>query len=648
MKKISKWFVVTAMSMVVTMTSCVDEIKFGNAFLEKAPGGTVTKDTVFNNAVYTQEFLTGIYALQYYGLPYGTNDEFPYMHTGWVGKFENLSDCWQCNWTGQAIQDIYYTGVHTSGYTKRQEKFEYTRMNLWQAIRAGWIFLENIDDVPDMDTAEKEKLKAEAKCLIAARYWDAFRHYGGLPLVKASFSGTDATYDAPRATVEETVDYMVELLDEAIKVLPWQVAVPANDIGRWTKAGAMAVKTSILLFAASPLFNDSEPYSRSAPQDAVNNLNVWYGSYKPELWDRCLTACEEFFTELNKNGVYQLLKASGSTPRPSDYRLAFRKSYFTLTGPEVLHSTRVNTYDAFNSSTYTWHSWQKSNNRLGYNPTQEYVEMFPWADGTPFEWDKAEQEGKLDEMFIKRTNDPTTGVNLTRDPRLYETAIVNGLPKTLDWSSGNMSGYPYETWIDGYDAKLSPDNQTGRYATGYALMKYYLEEDALRQDCHWSYIRLAEVYLNYAEVLCQKGLLQKAIDQVDIVRARVGLGGLAACNPNKNLTSDKDKLLEEILRERACELGMEDCRFFDMIRYKMKSRFEKQLHMLRINRNDGKTGQWYGSSNIPWPTFTYERVLINNPKRVWWTEGFDSKWYLSPFPLSELNKGYGLVQNPGW
>ena len=30
------------------------------------------------------------------------------------------------------------------------------------------------------------------------------------------------------------------------------------------------------------------------------------------------------------------------------------------------------------------------------------------------------------------------------------------------------------------------------------------------------------------------------------------------------------------------------------------------------------------------------------------TEGFDPKWYLTPFPLTEVNKGYGLVQNPGW
>ena len=34
-------------------SACTDKIAFGNSFLEKAPGGSVTKDTVFNSAVYT-------------------------------------------------------------------------------------------------------------------------------------------------------------------------------------------------------------------------------------------------------------------------------------------------------------------------------------------------------------------------------------------------------------------------------------------------------------------------------------------------------------------------------------------------------------------------------------------------------------------
>lgn len=32
-----------------------------------------------------------------------------------------------------------------------------------------------------------------------------------------------------------------------------------------------------------------------------------------------------------------------------------------------------------------------------------YVEMFPWSDGTPFNWDETEAEGRLDEMFLTGT-----------------------------------------------------------------------------------------------------------------------------------------------------------------------------------------------------------------------------------------------------
>ena len=73
MKKYNKWIFNVASGLALTSviaTSCVDEIKFGNSFLEKAPGGSVTKDTVFNNAEYTRQFLTNLYGMQYYGLPY--------------------------------------------------------------------------------------------------------------------------------------------------------------------------------------------------------------------------------------------------------------------------------------------------------------------------------------------------------------------------------------------------------------------------------------------------------------------------------------------------------------------------------------------------------------------------------------------------
>jgi hypothetical protein len=618
----------------------------------------VTQDTVFNNAEYTRQFLTSIYSYQYYGLTYANGPALT-PNSYQVGMVDMLTDHWSTAWSNRTIHQRYYSGTATSGDTGNFTLFDYRGAGVWEAVRWCYLLLENIDGVPDLSAAEKERMKAEAKAVMASRYFDMFRFYGGIPIVKASFSGADATYEAPRGTVEEMVDFIVGLLDEAAAVLPWQVSNPAVESGRWTKAGAMALKTSVLLFAASPLFNSDAPY---APGEAADARNVWWGGYKPELWQQTLTACEDFFRELAANGQYMLEPATGT--RPEDYRLAFRKAYFRLDSREVLHSTRVGTTIPRNSSNYTWWWVQDtkslddpaSDNRdtgRGTDATQEYVEIFPWADGTPFDWDKAVTDGTLDEMFIERSANPSaTGVVLTRDPRLYETVIVNGLPRFMDWSTGNMSGDLYETFLNGTDARTSPQQQFGkRFGTGYTLHKYWLGSDGLDQDAHWSYIRLAEVILNYAEALCQTGSLQPAIDQVDMIRARVGLKGLVASDPTRNFTGDRQVLLDEILLERAREFGMENHRYFDMIRYKMKDRFEMPLHRLFITRQDGKTIPWFGADKDggnPWPEFNYEIRPITNPTRAWWTNGFDPKWYLCPFPLGEINKNYGLVQNPGW
>ena len=116
--------------------------------------------------------------------------------------------------------------------------------------------------------------------------------------------------------------------------------------------------------------------------------------------------------------------------------------------------------------------------------------MFPWADGTPFDWNKADTEGKLNDMFL--TGEFVNGENtlsnliLTRDPRLYESVIVNNIPRNLGWSSPKMSDYPWELWVGGTDAKTAPALENMRFATGYDNMKYYLSDsDYERQPIHW-------------------------------------------------------------------------------------------------------------------------------------------------------------------
>lgn len=662
MKLKNKWLIGAIMGVTASIvsTSCVDEIKFGSSFLEKAPGGSVTKDTIFSSPEYTRQFLVSIYGRQYYGLPYNNNDALPAASSPYVGKFDALTDCWQLHWDGTSIYKRYYSGAHTANYGRTDDKFSFLHNMLWETVRYGWLLLENIDKVPGLAEEEKDRMKAETKCLMALGYFDMFRHYGGLPIITSSFSGTDSDYKLPRATVEETVNFMVKLLDEAAPKMPWAYtgADAVTTTGRWTKAGAMALKCKILQFAASPLFNSAQGYAGGSSEAESQHL-VWYGGYKPELWQACKTACEAFFSELTANGNYKLNEVKGDRA-PSNYRQAYRMGYALLESPEVLHSIRVMGTDAFKSGTYSWHQWADIG-RNAYTPTQEYVEMFPWADGKPFDWSKATAENKLDEMFLTgNLIDGQLGlqnIQLTRDPRLYESVRVNGQPKILDWTTAKMSGDPYELWVGGTDAKQNSKSENGQYATGYDNMKYYIGTEYQRKDTQWGAIRLSDIYLIYAEALLQAdNNFAKAIQQVNVVRARVGLGGLAECNPDKNLLTDKAALLNEILRERVCELGLEDSRFFDMIRYKMKDRFELPLHGLLIYRLDANGNRietaWTNGDKkqkVQQPVhFDYEKFELKNRRRYWWDYGFDSKWYLSPFPETEINKGYGLIQNPGW
>lgn len=657
--------------MSLAATSCVDDIKFGNAFLEKAPGGSATIDTVFSSAEYTRQFLNTCYSRQHYGLPYNTdaNANISDSSSPYLGKVDALSDCWQLHFTGTTIYNSYYSGEHTSSYGTRGDVFSYTREQVWETVRRCWMLIENIGRA-QMTDAERNYIVAQAKCLIAARYFDAFRHYGGLPIIRGTFTGNESSYEMPRNTVEETVNFMIEMLDDAIKsdALFWcydgtQVKGDYNnavsETGRWTVAGAMALKCKILQFAASPLFNDNVAYAGGSSEAEQQKL-VWYGGYKQELWAQCYQACKELFDAISINGHYKLKQATEATPE--QYRFAYRTGYIRQDSPEILHSVRVNTIDAFKSATYMWHYWA-DNGRNSYTPTQEYVEMFAWADGKPFSWKETEEAGKLDEMFVKGTisSDPDVllmqDITLTRDPRLYESVRCNGVPRQLGWDNGKMNDMPFESWIGGYDALDGPRLENGCFATGYDNIKYYLGNEYLRQFTHWVSLRLSDLYLTYAEAKLQANNdFQGCIDLIDEVRARVGMGGIVECNPTLNLTSNKQALIDELLRERACELGMENSRYYDLVRYKRADIFETPLHGLRIYRLDADGNRiekkWYegdyGQKAKQPIHFDYEKFQLSNRARAWWTYGFDSKWYLSPLPLGEINKNYGLIQNPGW
>ena len=123
MKLQNKWFIGAMLGAAVCLvsTSCVDEIKFGNSFLDKAPGGNATIDTVFNSAEYTRQFLNTCYSRQYYGLPYNTdsNGNIPDSSSPYLGKKDALTDCWSLYFSDATVYQQYYLGSLNANYGTR-------------------------------------------------------------------------------------------------------------------------------------------------------------------------------------------------------------------------------------------------------------------------------------------------------------------------------------------------------------------------------------------------------------------------------------------------------------------------------------------------------------------------------------------------
>lgn len=573
------------------LLGCTDPVRVGNNFLEKPPSQGFIKDSVFSSATRAKEFLWHAYE----SLPYGPGEVAGPYNKRKV-QYDMLASLTDINQSYLQIGGARKTYYHPSGipYSNNQTKYHYKNSGAWDGIRQAYIFIENVDKVPDMDTATKKRLKAEARMIIALNYTQMIRHFGGLPWIDHAYRPSE-DLKQPRATIQATVDSTVAMIDKAIPDLPFTLDQPSTESGRFTQAGAMGLKVRLLLFAASPLFNSDRPYLDG---EAADKKMVWYGGYHPNLWKRTADAAKTLIDKVEQTGAYHLV----DTGNP---RKDFRHGYYDRDSPEILISTRVR-YRSPNgpgNCKYgcTYYYGSVLNGGAGAT-TDNYVRMFPMANGDPI-------------------TDPNSGYDpqhpyQNRDPRLYETVLVNG---------DQYQGRTAELWIGGRE-RLQQDTRST--ASGYRMRKFVLDgASAFGTVVQFPYLRLSEIYLSYAEALNEVngGPTAEAYKYVNKVRNRVDLGDLPAGLSQKQFRAD-------VIRERALELGYEEIRWYDLIRWKLKDDFTKKLYGMNIRKqSDG--------------SFTYNRFEL--PSR-YWQNNWSPKWYLSAFPKDEVNMGYGLVQNPGW
>ena len=663
MKKIFIYILTLGMTTGI-LTACVDEINVGNAFLEKSPGVDVNIDTVFSKAEYARNFLWSAYGQIYCTYTSGN------MMNG--APIDVLSDSYQCyvGWGGP-IQSYYPGGLTENAQDTEdgnfQGKFSYStksgldsdaggRVSIYETVRKCWQLIENIDRVPDMSESEKSRLRGEAYTIMASRYYDAFRNFGGLCLVKKAFEVGEEFFDG-RSTAWQTVEFIDSLIQCAINEPGYIWNVPDADIGQWsgrlTRASARALRAKVCMFAASPLFNNNEPYMTytNKPTGLENEEHVWFGKADPSLWSRCLQYCNEFFDDNAANGnYYQLVQPTSQDE--AGFRMAYRRAY-RYRNNESRHEKIFDAHPTLTLSDGGW-GWGWRGFALdclrqgGAVPTNELMECFGMQDGRNFPYSDIYGAGK---------NPDGIDIFADRDPRLYETMVVpqKSLPAGFDYA-----GMTYmDSWVGGFLEKNSNVTNKDDVASGYCKFKWLLDYyGGSRYDDEYigvSYIRLAEMYLIRAEARAETGDFTGALDDLHVVRSRVGLGRLEQMNPGLNLTSNKENLINEILRERNCEIGAE-CgdRTYDMIRRMRQDLFTKPLHEIRIYRLDAAgnrltEGDLQYQAGEPWPKFEYEKPEIVVGHRRWWDPGYwTNKWYLDPVSRIEIQKGYGLTQNPGW
>ena len=124
-------------------------------------------------------------------------------------------------------------------------------------IRRANIFFENIEG-STIDQEDLDIMRGEMHFIRAWMYFDLTRHFGGVPLITASFSLADESYDVARATYDEVANFVVDECELAIGLLD---GAPAQA-GKASKEAAMALKARMLLYMASPLNNPSNDQSK--------------------------------------------------------------------------------------------------------------------------------------------------------------------------------------------------------------------------------------------------------------------------------------------------------------------------------------------------------------------------------------------------
>jgi len=502
---------------------------------------------------------------------------------------ENISDESWFHWPGD--RDKYTVNYSTTepnnmgfftGMWKRDYKFIGTANN----------FLSRIDESPvaESNPDEIDILKGEMIYLRAHTYARLIKYFGAVPIIKEPFALNDESFVVSRNTYEECIDFIVSELDKSIALLP-EGPRAGTEFGRVSRGAAMALKSRVLLYAASPLH---DPSSDGAPRGPL------YDYTKSSKWQDASDAAKA----LIDLGEYSLVSVNSS----DDYHNMFLSPNSELIFARPFSPDFPNEGNNFNTLPDKAHGAVGNGGWGISNPTHNFVQDFKMANGL-------------------RINEPGSGydpnnIYANREMRFYAN---------FNYQGATFKGVELEYWSPfGNSSKDLPGNEGNHFArTGYNLKKFLdpniIIDKEQSPNRPYPLARLSEIYLNYAEAQYHLGNEGEARKYVSLVANRVGLPAITSSGP---------ALLEDIKYERQMELFFEQHRFFDLKRWMSPKLGEDIVGVQWEKRNASGTLDRNGTLMMLGPN------LIDN-------RTFNKEDYYLPIPFNEVEKA-GLEQNYGY
>ena len=500
-KFFSHIYISAAISIAFTLSSC-------NGFLDREEDSFIDKTATFDSYNRTKQYLTYAYTLLPDGLnrfsreamlASATDDAEFAIESAEIQQFNNGS--WNALNNPDDVWNRYYSGI--SKCCTLLENTNHVNLDI-----------SRLD--PDKQVEYANSLKdirmwrAEARFLRAYFHFELLKRYGPIPIVTSTLSINGNYENTPRPTMKEVVDFIAKECDiaaDTLELTPWR---NVNDaFGRATKGAALALKSRLLLYAASPLYVDfGDTNETNKPTDVA-------------LWKSAADAAKAVI-DLNQ---YELA---------SSYADLFKNDF---QNKEYIFVRRYAANSDFEKSNFPVSFGGKG----GTNPSQNLVDDYEMLDGTPFDW-----------------NDPAKAAQPfeNRDARLGATILMNMAP---------FKGKKVATYPEGADASPNP-NAT---KTGYYLRKFLNEDVNIQTGGSSSghvvpLFRLAEIYLNYAEALNECDPTNPDIVlYLNKVRNRASLPNVSALS--------QEQMRAVIQHERRVELAFEEHRSWDVRRWKIAS-----------------------------------------------------------------------------